>query len=222
MIFRILLIVIFALVKTYFAFKKAEKIICRPPNKFAQVFAPPGTGKTTLAAKIVKDCLDRGKDVYSNVPIIGAKKLDLKDLGHYLFENCVVIIDEAGSELSNRNWMHNLDDAQIRFLKKHRHYGVDIWLFSQAYNDVDNKFRELTTLLIMLKKTLIPFQIRGMAIKKTMDLINGQIIEFFEWDKENSFTFFVPRLWAYFNSYDKTEDYDTKEFVRYTKLDTIK
>lgn len=61
-----------------------------------------------------------------------------------------------------------------------------------------------------------------MAIKKTMDLINGQIIEFFEWDKENSFTFFVPKLWAYFNSYDKTEDYDTKEFVRYTKLDTIK
>ena len=83
----------------------------------------------------------------------------------------------------NAHVVHNLDDAQIRFLKKHRHYGVDIWLFSQAYNDVDNKFRELTTLLIMLKKTLIPFQIKGMAIKKTMDLINGQIVEFFEWDK---------------------------------------
>lgn len=222
MIFRILLILIFILVKTYFSFKKAEKIICRPPNKFAQVFAPPGTGKTTLAAKIVRDCLKSGKDVYSNVPIIGAKKLDLKDLGHCLLENCTLIIDEAGSELSNRNWMHNLDDAQVRFLKKHRHYGVDIWLFSQAYNDVDNKFRELTTQLFMLKKAKIPFKINAMAIKKTMDLIGGQICEFFEWDKEASFSFFTPKLWAYFNSYDKTEDYETKEFEIYTKLDTIK
>lgn len=222
MIFRILLILIFILVKTYFSFKKTEKIICRPPNKFAQVFAPPGTGKTTLAAKLVKDCLEKGIDVYSNVPIIGAKKLDLKDLGTYLLENCVVIIDEAGSELSNRNWMHNLSDAQVRFLKKHRHYGVDLWLFSQAYNDVDNKFRELTTQLFMLKKAKIPFKINAMAIKKSMDLIGGQICEFFEWDKESSFSFFTPKLWAYFNSYDKTEDYETKEFEIYTKLDTIK
>lgn len=207
--------------KIYLALKEAEKIICRPPNKFAQVFAPPGTGKTTLAAKIVRDCLNSGKDVYSNVPIIGAKKLDLKDLGKYLLENCVVIIDEAGVELSNRNWMHNLSDEQIKFLKKHRHYGVDIWLFSQAYNDVDNKFRELTTMLFMLKKSRFPFRIKAMAIRKQMDLIGGQIVEFFEWDKESSFSFFTPRLWAYFNSYDKTEKYEEKEFERYTKLDTI-
>ena len=113
--FKVLLILVFLLIKTYFSFKKAEKIICRPPNKFTQVFAPPGTGKTTLAALLVKQCLEKGKDVYSNVPIIGAKKLDLKDLGTYLLEDCVVIIDEAGSELSNRNWMRNLSDAQVRF-----------------------------------------------------------------------------------------------------------
>ena len=220
--FKIILILIFILIKTYFSFKKAEKIICRPPNKFTQVFAPPGTGKTTLAALLVKQCLEKGKDVYSNVPIIGAKKLDLKDLGTYLLEDCVVIIDEAGSELSNRNWMRNLSDAQVRFLKKHRHYGVDLWLFSQAYNDVDNKFRELTTQLIMLKKAKTPFKINALAIRKTMDLIGGQICEYFEWDKEGSFSFYTPKLWAYFNSYDKTENYEVKEFERYTKLDTIK
>ena len=220
--FKVLLILVFLLIKTYFSFKKAEKIICRPPNKFTQVFAPPGTGKTTLAALLVKQCLEKGKDVYSNVPIIGAKKLDLKDLGTYLLEDCVVIIDEAGSELSNRNWMRNLSDAQVRFLKKHRHYGVDLWLFSQAYNDVDNKFRELTTQLIMLKKAKTPFKINDLAIRKTMDLIGGMICEYFEWDKEGSFSFYTPKLWAYFNSYDKTENYEVKEFERYTKLDTIK
>ena len=208
-------------VKIFLAFKEAEKIICRPPNKFTQVFAPPGTGKTTLAAKLVKDSIENNKPIYSNVPIIGASKFELKDLGKYLFENCTIIIDEAGSELSNRNWMHNLNDAQIRFLKKHRHYGVDLWLFSQAYDDVDNKFRELTTLIVMLKKAKIPFKINGLAIRKTMDLINGQIVEYFEWDKENSFSFFIPKLWAYFNSYDKTEKYKVKQFRKWTKLDTI-
>lgn len=223
MIFKIFIVLVFIVVKSYFSFKKAEKIICRPPNKFTQVFAPPGTGKTTLAAKLVKEAIERNVNIYSNVPIIGAIKIELEDLGKYLLEDCIIIIDEAGSELSNRNWMHNLNDAQIRFLKKHRHYGVDLWLFSQAYNDVDNKFRELTTLVIMLKKSKIPFKINALAIKKTMDLINGQIVEYFEWDKENSFSFFTPKLWAYFNSYDKTENYEIKtDWVRYTKLDTIK
>ncbi len=223
MLFKIIIITAFLMFKIYKAFKGAEKIICRPPNKFTQVFAPPGTGKTTLAAKLVKDSIEADKPIYSNVPIIGAIQIDLKDLGKYLLENCTVIIDEAGSELSNRNWMKNLNDAQIRFLKKHRHYGVDLWLFSQAYGDVDNKFRELTTVLIMLKKSKVPFQIEALAIRKTMDLINGQIVEYFEWDKENSFNFFTPKLWAYFNSYDKTENYEIKtDWKRWTKLDTIK
>lgn len=219
---KIILVIALVTLKVYFSFKKAEKIICKPPNKFTQVFAPPGTGKTTLAAKIVRDCLINDKPVYSNVPIIGARQLNLKDLGKYLLEDCVIIIDEAGSELSNRNWMTNLNDAQIKFLKKHRHYGVDIFLFSQAYNDVDNKFRELTTLIVMLKKSKIPFKINGIAIRKTVDLINGQIVEYFEIDKENCFSFYTPKLWAYFNSYDKTEKYEIKKHWHiYTKLDTM-
>lgn len=218
---KIILFTPFLILEIYLAFKNAEQIICRPPNKFVQVFAPPGTGKTTEAANLVRDSLKTNKPIYSNVPIRGAYKLDLKDIGRYLLQDCTLIIDEAGSELSNRNWMHNLSDSQIRFLKKHRHYGVDIWLFSQAYNDVDNKFRELTTRLIMLKKSRIPFKINALAIKKNMDLINGQIVEFFEWDKENSFSFFNPKTWAYFNSYDMTEKYETKVFETYTQLDTI-
>lgn len=219
--FKILLILGLLAFKIYKSFQTAEKIICRPPNKFRQVFAPPGTGKTTLAAKLVKQAIEDNKPIYSNVPIIGAFQIDMKDIGKYLLEDCILIIDEAGSELSNRNWMRNLSEAQIRFIKKHRHYGVDIWLFSQAYGDVDNKFRELTTSLVMLKHSKIPFKIKGLAIKKTMDLINGQIVEYFEWDKEESFSFWTPKLWAYFNSYDKTENYETKVFRRYTKLDTI-
>lgn len=207
-----------------------ESIICRPPNEFVQIFAPPGTGKTTLAAtkvrnfvrnEILSKATKENKKVYSNVPVIGAIKFDIKDLGKKDFRDCILIIDEAGSEVGNRNWHSNLDDDQIRFLKKHRHYNVDIYLFSQAYGDVDNKFRELTTKLYMLKKSRIPFMIKACAIRKTMDLINGQIVQFFEWSPRESFRFFNANLWAYFNSYDEGKPLPKMEEIRWIKSETV-
>ena len=206
---------------TYWNLRQAQKIICKPPNKFVQVFAPPGVGKTTLAAKIVRECTKKGEIVYSNVPIIHAQKFDMKDLGKYMFRHCTLIIDEAGTQVGNRNWQHNLDNKQIEFLKKHRHYDVDIYLFSQAYNDVDNKFRELTTQLLMLKKSKLPFYVYAMSIQKTMDLINGQIVEFFEWDKADSFRYFIPNAWAYFNSYEIDKKLPKMRVDFYTKSDTF-
>ena len=98
---------------------------------------------------------------------------------------------------------------------------VDIYLFSQAYNDVDNKFRELTTQLLMLKKSKLPFYVYAMSIKKTMDLINGQIVEFFEWDKADSFRYFTPNAWAYFNSYEIDKKLPKMRVDFYTKSDTF-
>lgn len=82
----------------WYAGKKVESEICRPTNKFTHVFAPPGTGKTTLAAKIVRLNLKRNRTTYSNVKINGAYEFELKDLGKTQFENCTLIIDEAGQE----------------------------------------------------------------------------------------------------------------------------
>lgn len=198
----------------------AERIICKPPNKFVQVFAPPGTGKTTLASKIVKDCMEEGKVIYSNVPIIGARQYKIEDLGKFEIRDCTLLIDEAGNQVGNRNWHSNLNNDQIEFLKLHRHYNVDVYLFSQSYGDVDNKFRELTTQLLMLKKSRVPFRINACAIKKCMDLIKGQIVEYFEWDKDESFHFYNPKLWAYFNSYQLKAQKPLMYDQRYTKTDT--
>lgn len=218
----IIIIILAMIAITYFNFRQAESIICKPPNKFVQVFAPPGTGKTTLAAKIVKEALEEDKKVYSNVPLLGAIKIELTDLGTYKLQHCVVIIDEAGTHLNNRNWQKNLTDAQVQFLNEHRHHDVDIYLFSQAYNNVDNKFRDLTTQLLMLKKSKwISFKIRAISIYKTMDLINGQIVEYFEYDKANSFNFFNPSLWAYFNSYYVDKNLPEMEEFRYIKSEMI-
>ena len=201
-------------------FYVAEKLICKPSNDFVQIFAPPGTGKTTLAAKILRDANMENKKVYSNVPLITATQFDLKDMGKFDMSNSKIIIDEAGIEMSNRNWHTNLSDYQIKFLKLHRHYGIDIYIFSQAYDDIDKKFRELTTKLLMLSKSKIPFFVKATAIHKTMQLVNGQIVEFFEIDKGSSFKFFIVNLWAYFNSY-QAPTLPTKDYTKYMKTDTI-
>lgn len=217
----VFLIVIIIPIKIFFDFYLAQKIICIPPNVFAHVFAPPGTGKTTLAAHLVRDSfVNHGtKKVYSNVPIRGALKLDFKDLGKHEYRDCVFIIDEAGIELSNRNWQKNLDDDQIYVLKKHRHYNIDIYVFSQHYNDVDNKLRELTTQILFLKKSRIPFFVHAKAVYKTMDLVNGQFVEYYEWDKSNSFRFFIANTWAYFNSYDTNQLPQPENEIKYIQTD---
>lgn len=219
MIFTIIVFLSYAftLIRNFYV---AEKLICRPSNVFMQIFAPPGSGKTTLAAKIVKDANENNKKVFSNVPIITAYEFNLSDIGKYDFSNSVWIIDEAGSEFSNRNWHNNLSKEQIEALKLHRHDNIDIYLFSQAYDDVDKKFRELTTQLLMLNKSKLPFFVYATAIRKTMQLINGQIVQFFEIDKDNCFRFFVVDKWAYFNSY-QSKSLPTKKYNRYMKSDTV-
>lgn len=226
MIFYILFLLILLTIRMFRAYQDAESVICKPPNKFVHIFAPPGMGKTTYAAKIVRDNVitklnEENKPVYSNVPILGAIQIkSVKDLGKYLYKDCVIIFDEAGTQLSNRSWQVNLDMDTIEFIKKHRHYNADIYVFSQSHGDVDNKFRELTTKILMLQKTRFPFQVHAHAIRKKMDLVGGAIVEYFEWWEEESFKFFTPMLWAYFNSYDIDKNKKAQQEIKYyTKLD---
>lgn len=211
--------IVLLLFNTYKSFSMAQDIICKKNNDFWHVIAPPGTGKTTLAAKIVRESLLEDKKVYSNVPIRGAIKIDIKELGKIDLHDCKLIIDEAGSELNNRNWAHNLTDKAIEFIKKHRHYNVDIYLFSQSPGDVDNKFRDLVTMKYLLNKSKLPFLIYAQALYKVMKLEGGQIVEYLEEDRHSSFRFFMPPTWAYFNSYDRKMKLEEMEEYTYTILD---
>lgn len=205
---------------TYRAFQTAQSIICRKTNDFWLIIAPPGVGKTCLAAKIVREAKMEGKKVYSNVPIRGAIRIDIKkDLGKYYIANAKIIIDEAGSDLNNRNWSHNLTNACIDYIKKHRHYNVDIYCFSQAPNDMDNKFRDLVTKMYLLNRSKIPFMVYAQALSKVMKLEGGQIVSYLEEDKSNSFRYFIPPTWAYFNSYDQEKNLEKMEEHTYTILD---
>lgn len=205
---------------TYHAFSLAQKIICKKPNDFWEVIAPPGTGKTTLAANITRKAILEHKKVYSNVPIRGAIQIHVKeDLGKYDIHDAKIIIDEAGSDLNNRNWARNLTNDCVEYIKKHRHYNIDMYCFSQAPNDMDNKFRDLVTKMYLLNRSRVPFAIYAQALRKVMKLEGGQIAEYLEEDRASSFRFFMPPTWAYFNSFDRKMHLEPMKEHVYTVLD---
>lgn len=106
-----------------------------------------GAGKSNLASALAQYWIKKGKKVYSNFPIKGTYEYDISDLGTYLIENCVLILDEAGIDMSNRKIleksMKGIKENNRKFWKLTRHYGIDnIYLFSQAF-DYDITLRRL-------------------------------------------------------------------------------
>lgn len=106
-----------------------------------------GSGKSNLASCLAQYWIKKGKTVYSNFPIKGCYEYDVSDLGSYLIQNCVLILDEAGIDMSNRKFMEKsikgIKENNRRFWKLTRHYNIpNIYLFSQAF-DYDVTLRRL-------------------------------------------------------------------------------
>lgn len=216
MIFLYIIVLIFTL---YDSLCQAQEIIMQKDNEFWHVIAPPGTGKTTLCGKLTREAYKNKKKVYANVPIRGAIKFKINDLGKINIHDSIILIDEAGRDLNNRNWAHNLTQEAISFIKLHRHYNNDIYTFSQSPGDIDNKFRDLVTKKYLLYKSKIPFFVRAQALHKVMKLEGGQIAEYLEEERGASFRFFIVNCWAWFNSFDRKMKLEESEEIIYTILD---
>ena len=91
------------------------------------VFGLPGSGKSTLMAKMCKSAL-KGKrydKVYCNFYLKGAYPIEFKDLGVYNFENSLILIDEAMNEADSRGFKSFTAELKY-FFSNHRHYGCDV------------------------------------------------------------------------------------------------
>lgn len=175
--------------------------------QFNVYFGVPGSGKTTFAAWIARRATKKGIPVYSNVPVIGTYQLDPKeDLGKYMLEKCVLIIDEAGIEFDNRKFKE-FPDRATRFFKLHRHYKVNVHVFSQKHNDFDKKMRDLATQYFILNKSLLPFLIHRVTYAVHIG-VNEMTEEWTDKYKKVPFSHkwvFAPVLWLMFNSWDAPE-----------------
>ena len=202
------------------------------PLQLNVYFGVPGSGKTTFAAYLAKQCAresilirlcrrfpcrfstwilsgrnwKRSVDVYSNVPIKGTLRLDpVKDCGINLIENGKMIIDEAGIEFNSRNHKEFPKPA-IKFFKLHRHYGVSVDVFSQSHEDMEVTLRRLAQNYYIVKKSLLPMMIVVKRIRRKVgiDEMTHQLCDhyFFDFPILGTKWIWCPPLWKLFDSYE--------------------
>ena len=116
-------------------------------------FGLPGCGKTTLLVKRAISYRKKGVNVFTNIPINveGVRLIKNEDIGVYDLFNGVLLIDEAALFASARHYK-SMDKRLADWINLHRHYGMNIELYTQRYNGVDINLRSLVQRLWMVKK----------------------------------------------------------------------
>lgn len=187
-----------------------------------------GSGKTTHATYIANKESKLGYRVFSNVDIQGTYKYDIADLGKKDISNCVLIFDEAGIDMSNRQYAVDkksyVNSKEFRsFWKLSRHYGIkDIYVYSQAW-DFDVTLRRLCDKMFIIRNSLLPNFSILKPVKPSWDTDDdGQPV--IKWTIGGfPIPFYRRPYYKYFDSYsrDKLPSYDypyIPYFVKYGKL----
>lgn len=174
-------------------------------------FGNPGSGKTTLACKILfQEQLKGNYDhYYANFETKLAEYNSLENLGHWTFpKNSLVVIDEAGIEYNSRKYK-TMDQKLIEWLKLHRHYGCDVIVISQSWEDVDITIRRLVSQLYYIKKILCFSMVKRIYKSVGIDDKTHQIIDYYRFGSffgnligaKNISFFFRPWYYQFFDSY---------------------
>lgn len=176
-----------------------------PPGMTLFIGAP-GSGKTTLAAYFCKRYMRRHKDknCFSNVPILGAKRLDCNaDLGKVLVEDGMIVVDEGGIEYNNRAYKL-LPKTTIQFAKLYRHFGIKHFLFFSQGMDIDITFVRLCDRICIVRKSLLPYFIfiREVRKKVGIDDLTKQLVDQYEYKPLGFHWVFMPTVWRMFDTYE--------------------
>lgn len=121
-------------------------------------FGLPGCGKTTLMVAKALEAVKKGKyqNVFCNVRISvrGVTYIDNSCIGKYMLADGLLLIDEATLFADSRAFK-SFDIGKLTYFLEHRHYNVDILLFTQQWDGVDRKIRVITDRVYYVYKGLI-------------------------------------------------------------------
>lgn len=110
-------------------------------------FGLPGSGKTTMMVHNIIKAQKSGryKNIYCNVHVAipGVIYIDNECIGQYDMRDALICIDEATLFADSRDFK-NFGKEKIMYFLEHRHFKVDIQLYTQQWNGVDLKIRVIT------------------------------------------------------------------------------
>lgn len=188
-------------------------------------FGLPGCGKSTFLAKMAKQYQRKGYRVFcmKDSPVDGCFLLDWDDLGRYDVSNSVILIDEISLLADNRDYK-SFSKAIKQFMILHRHYHCDIVWFTQQYDGLDRKIRELTTCLYYVRSLgHLSYAVRIDRFitvdKESMQILVGYKLSniircLFAWLNGCLKVVYRPRYYKYFDSFDAPK-LPTKPFKQF-------
>lgn len=182
-------------------------------------FGLPGSGKSTFLTRIAQKELKRikkGKSKYkhvlTNFYCKGCERVDYKDLGNYDISDSLILLDEITLDADSRNFKQ-FDSAHKHFFLMHRHYNCDVIYFTQQYDGVDKKIRDITSNLYFVKKRLM-FTV-ATKIFRTLDIneLTKEIVQGYRFCNWFELWFlggthqicYRPKWYKYFDSWEKPE-----------------
>lgn len=179
-------------------------------------FGLPGSGKTTFLTRIAQKELKKivkGKSPYShiltNFYCRGCEKIDYRQLGNFEISNALILLDEITLDADSRNFK-DFDVSHKQFFLLHRHYNCDVIYFTQQYDGVDKKIRDITSNLFFVKKFLC-FSVATKIFRildinnVTKDIVQGyRFANIFERFSKNVIQIcFRPKWYKYFDSWER-------------------
>lgn len=184
-------------------------------------FGLPGSGKSTVCADIVRQCFFAKKksnklipsdcDIYCNFPVIGANTLNRDDIGITDFrssgDHALLLLDEASTVYFKRNAMSKDPKSKFRdeenaFHSMHRHYKTMEVFFSQSWDGVDLRLRELNTGLYYVEPSRIRPFIKIRKIVKIFKINeDSQPVDGYDFEKWSSRYVYAPAAWYLFDTY---------------------
>ena len=180
-------------------------------------FGLPGSGKSTFLTRIAQKELkriSRGKSKYlhvlTNFYCEGCERVEYKDLGNFDISDSLILLDEITLDADSRNFKQ-FDSAHKHFFLMHRHYNCDVIYFTQQYDGVDKKIRDITSNLYFVKKRLM-FTV-ATKIYRTLDIneLTKEIVQgyrfcnwFERWFLGGTHQIcYRPKWYKFFDSWDK-------------------
>lgn len=192
-------------------------------------FGLPGCGKSTFLAKMAQQYISKGYRVFvlDTAPVDGCYLISWDDIGQYDMSNSVILLDEISLFADNRDYK-NFSHRLKQFFILHRHYHCDIVWFTQQYDGVDRKIRELTTCLYYVRAAgMFSYAVRIdrfiFVQKEQKDIkvgfkITGFFRALFAFLNGSVKLCFRPRYYKYFDSFDAPV-LPQKEFSVFTVSD---